>query len=62
MSVANESIIRKRYSFTFIYYSPKNKVNIICQKIFMVVKLFLFNKNETDDANAVSEVVSLRGA
>nr|DAX28352.1 MAG TPA: hypothetical protein [Caudoviricetes sp.] len=34
MSVANESIIRKCCSFTFIYYSLRNKVNVICQNFF----------------------------
>nr|DAK18239.1 MAG TPA: hypothetical protein [Caudoviricetes sp.]DAS29981.1 MAG TPA: hypothetical protein [Caudoviricetes sp.] len=41
MSVANESIIRKCCSFTFIYYSRKNKVNVICQKNFLAVKNIL---------------------
>nr|DAK06178.1 MAG TPA: hypothetical protein [Caudoviricetes sp.]DAN31384.1 MAG TPA: hypothetical protein [Caudoviricetes sp.] len=41
MSIANEYIIRKCFYFSYIYYSQKNKVNVICQKNFLAVKNIL---------------------
>nr|DAS81848.1 MAG TPA: hypothetical protein [Caudoviricetes sp.] len=35
---------------------------LFVKKNFLVVKIFLLNKNETNDVNVVNEVVSLRGA